>query len=90
MASQSLKVSVYGNELSLKADDPDRVIKAAAYVDGQMTLYHANAPDQATSTLAILTALNVAEETIGANESVRELRARVEGMASALEAATAG
>ena len=90
MASQSLKVSVYGNELSLKADDPDRVIKAAAYVDGQMTLYHAKAPDQSTSTLAILTALNVAEETIGANESVRELRARVEAMASALEAATAG
>ena len=87
MPSQSVKVKVYGNELSLRADNPERVQRAAAYVDGQMTLFHAKAPDQSTSTIAVLTALNVAEQYIVTDESVRECRVRAEALAAALEAA---
>lgn len=90
MPSQSVKVKVYGTDLSLRADNPERVQRAAAYVDGQMTLFHAKAPDQSTSTLAVLTALNVAEQYMVTDDAVRECRTRVEALAAALEAAAAG
>ena len=88
MASQSIKVKVYGNDLSLRADNPERVLRAAAYVDGQMTLFHAKAGDQSTSVLAILTALNVAESVIESDDAVREARSRLDALAAALEAVT--
>lgn len=89
MPTQPVKVKVYGQELSLRADNPERVQRAASYVDGQMTLFHAKAPDQSTSTMAILTALNVAEEYMATDDAVRGLRARAEAMAALLEAAAA-
>jgi cell division protein ZapA (FtsZ GTPase activity inhibitor) len=88
MASQSIKVKVYGNDLSLRADNPERVVRAAAYVDSQMTLFHAKAGDQSTSTLAILTALNVAESVIETDDAVRAARSRLDALAAALEAVT--
>jgi cell division protein ZapA (FtsZ GTPase activity inhibitor) len=90
MPTQSVKVKVYGTELSLRADNAERVLRAAAYVDGQMTLFHAKAPDQSTSTVAVLMALNVAEQIIVTEDSVRDCRKRVEALASALETAAAG
>ncbi len=87
MPTQPVKVKVYGTELSLRADNPERVQRAADYVDSQMTLFHAKAPDQPTGTLAILTALNVAEEHVGTEEAVRACRARAEAVAAQLEAA---
>jgi len=85
MAQQSVKVTVYGNEFSLRGDSAERTQRAASFVDAQMSLMHAKSPDQSTNTIAILAALNAAEQQIAAEETMREIATRMELLAEDLE-----
>jgi cell division protein ZapA (FtsZ GTPase activity inhibitor) len=90
MAQQSLKVRVYGNDLNLRTDNPERTVRIAGYVDQQMTLFHAKIPDQSMGTLAILTALNVAEQAIDGEDAVHAARRRIDTLVLAIAAQVGG
>jgi len=90
MPQQSVKVKIYGNDYSLRGDTAERTQRAADVVDSQMTLFHAKAPDQSTNTIAVLTALNIAEQHIAQDDEMRDLAIRMGQLAQELESRIAG
>jgi cell division protein ZapA len=75
---RSVTVQIAGLRYSLKSDDDDRTIKAlAAYVDAKIRdiQKHAKVPD--TQAVAVLTALQIAEELFTERREASELRKRI-------------
>jgi cell division protein ZapA len=64
MELKSLRVKIYGTEYPLKGEDEELMKMAASYVDGLMNDFSAKMPQQTPSTIAVLTALNIAEELL--------------------------
>lgn len=68
-------VTIYGEEYSLKADLPEEVVVALAHhVDSRMRILAAKSPQRVNpSRLAILAALNLAEELFRLQSDHQEL-----------------
>ncbi|HEY9188255.1 MAG TPA: cell division protein ZapA [Bacteroidota bacterium] len=64
MELKSIRVKIYGTEYPLKGEDEELMRQAAAYVDSLMQTFSEKMPQQTPSTLAVLTALNIAEELL--------------------------
>jgi cell division protein ZapA len=63
MAPGQLKVNIFGNEYSLIADNNEEYLKEVAeYVDKKMRNIDKNQSFKASTKLAILAALNIADE----------------------------
>ena len=62
MELKSLRVKIYDTEYSLKGEDEELMKEAANQVDSLMNEFSTKIPDQPLSTIAVLTALNIAEE----------------------------
>jgi cell division protein ZapA len=62
MELKSLRVKIYDTEYSLKGEDEELMQEAANYVDSLMNEFSSKIPKQTPSTIAVLTALNIAEE----------------------------
>ena len=74
---ESVKVDIFGKTYTLKGDaDPDYVQKVAAFVNERMDEVAANSAVASTAKVAILAAVNIADELF------REQRKRLETMAS--------
>ena len=74
---ESVKVDIFGKTYTLKGDaDPDYVQKVAAFVNERMDEIAANSAVASTAKVAILAAVNIADELF------REQRKRLETMAS--------
>ena len=72
---RSVSVQIAGNRYSLKTDEDDRVIKAiAAMVDGKMRDVQKHTRTVDTQALAVLAALQIAEELVTERDATRELR----------------
>jgi cell division protein ZapA len=72
---RSVSVQIAGARYSLKTDEDDRWVKSvAAYVDAKMreAQKHARTPD--TQAVAVLTALQIAEELFSERRETREMR----------------
>jgi cell division protein ZapA len=72
---RSVSVQIAGARYSLKTDEDDRWVKSvAAYVDAKMreAQKHARTPD--TQSVAVLTALQIAEELFTERKEAGELR----------------
>ena len=75
---RSVSVQIAGIRYSLKTDEDDRLVKSlAAYVDGKIreAQKHSRTPD--TQAVAVLTALQIAEELFRERREAHELRRRV-------------
>jgi cell division protein ZapA len=75
---RSVTVQIAGVRYSLKTDEDDRWVKMlAAYVDGKFrdAQKHARTPD--TQSVAVLTALQIAEELFKERREFGELRKRI-------------
>jgi cell division protein ZapA len=75
---RSVTVHIAGVRYSLKSDDDDRTVKSlAAYVEGKIRdiQKHAKVPD--TQAVAVLTALQIAEELFTERRESSELRKRI-------------
>lgn len=59
---KTVKVKIFNMEYTLKVEDENLAYKVAEYVDRLMNELHNKLPDQSVLTIAILTALNIAEE----------------------------
>ena len=82
MEQKSLRVKIYGTEYPLKGEDEELMKKAAAMVDGLMNDFSQKVPQQTPSTVAVLTALNIAsgalkyknQSQLAFNEVEKEIR----------------
>jgi cell division protein ZapA (FtsZ GTPase activity inhibitor) len=72
MEQKSIRVRIYGGEYNLRVDDEVLSRESADHIDKMMLDLHAKLPDQPTSTIAILSALNVAEASLQTERQNRE------------------
>jgi cell division protein ZapA len=64
MEPKSIRVRIYGTEYPLRGENEELTRQAASYVDSLMNQFHERNPEQSPSIIAVLTALNIAEELI--------------------------
>ena len=63
MAENKIKVTIYGNEYTITSDaDPEHILRIAKYVDQQMKRTSSIVSFSSNTKIAILTALNIADE----------------------------
>jgi cell division protein ZapA (FtsZ GTPase activity inhibitor) len=75
--AQTVKVSILGTEYPLRSNDEQLTRDLAADVDTQLKEFQQKLPSQSTATLAVLTALNFAEQEAHAVENERRENERV-------------
>ena len=75
--AQTVKVSILGSEYPLRSNDEQLTRDLASEVDTQLKEFQQKLPSQSTATLAILTALNFAEQEAHAIENERRENERV-------------
>ena len=89
--SQTVKVTILGTEYPLRSNDEDLTLRLAQDVDGYLRELQTKLPAQSTTTLAVLGALNFAEQEAHAKENERREIDRVahdlETLAASLEQA---
>jgi cell division protein ZapA (FtsZ GTPase activity inhibitor) len=68
---RSVRVTIAGREYVLRGEDEQKLVRSAREVDGRWQQLQAQMPEQSTTTMAILVALNIAEQ-------YHELRAQSE------------
>jgi len=73
-ATTSVSVEIYDQTYHLRASDPDYIEKLAAMVDGKMRAVSANGNTVDSLRVAVLAALNIADELLRLQESTRLLR----------------
>ena len=72
---RSVTVQIAGNRYTLKTDEDDRWVKSlAAFVDGKMREAQKSTRTVDTQSVAVLTALQIAEELFAERRETRELR----------------
>jgi cell division protein ZapA len=72
---RSVTVQIAGNRYPLKTDEDDRFIKAlASYVDTKMRDAQKSTRTVDTQTVAVLAALQIAEELFSERRDIKELR----------------
>ena len=72
---RSVTVQIAGNRYTLKTDEDDRWVKSlAAFVDAKMREAQKHTRTVDTQSVAVLTALQIAEELFAERRDTRELR----------------
>lgn len=61
MESKDIRIKIFNNHYTLKGDDIELVEKSAQYVDTLMNKVQNDIPNQSDITVAIVSALNIAE-----------------------------
>lgn len=75
---RSVTVQIAGQKYSLRTDDDDRLVRAiAGYVDGKFREIQKTTRNPDTQAVAILTALQAAEDLFRAREETAALKGRV-------------
>ena len=73
-ATTSVSVDIYDQTYHLRASDADYIQKLAAMVDGKMRAVSANGNTVDSLRVAVLAALNIADELLRLQEQTRDLR----------------
>ena len=73
-ATTSISVDIYDQTYNLRASDSDYIQKLAAMVDGKMRAVSANGNTVDSLRVAVLAALNIADELLRLQEHTRDLR----------------
>ncbi|HVS12404.1 MAG TPA: cell division protein ZapA [Thermoanaerobaculia bacterium] len=89
--TSTVEVEIYGTVYNVRGSDPERLQELAAMVDEKMRKVATHARTVDTAKIAILTALNLAEELVktrnGRVGGDDEIRQKVAGLAGELERA---
>jgi cell division protein ZapA (FtsZ GTPase activity inhibitor) len=87
--AQTIKVTILGTEYPLRSNDEALTRQLATDVDAELREMQAKLPSQSTTTLAVLGALNFAEQVSHAGENERRelerLTAEIETLSSTIE-----
>jgi cell division protein ZapA len=62
MSQREIRVRIFNSEYNLQGEDPAQVQKVADYVDAVMNRINNESPNQTEETIAIVSALNIAED----------------------------
>jgi len=85
LVKRSVTVQIAGQKYSLKTDDDDRLVRAiATYVDGKFREIQRVTRNPDTQAVAILTALQAAEDLFREREETAALKGRVRDKARSL------
>ena len=91
--ANTVKVTILGSDYPLRSNDEALTRELAQDVDTQLKEFQHKLPNQSTTTLAVLTALNFAEQDAHTKQSeVRELErisSEIDGLSDSLEKAIA-
>jgi cell division protein ZapA len=89
MEARSIKTKIFGTEYSLKAESgQENIIEAAAYVDQKMQEISARIPDLPDIRVAVLTAVNLADELLRLRQKVPDdIKERAEALTKLLNSA---
>lgn len=75
MENNRVKIRIYGQEYTIVGErSQDEIIKAAQYVDERMQFIGRNSNLGSTTSLAVLSAVNIADEIFAAKEELELLR----------------
>ena len=75
MENNKVKIRIYGQEYTIVGErSQDEIIKAAQYVDERMQFIGRNSNLGSTTSLAVLSAVNIADEIISIKEELEQLR----------------
>ena len=75
MENNRVKIRIYGQEYTIVGErSRDEIIKAAQYVDERMQFIGRNSNLGSTTSLAVLSAVNIADEIFAAREELEMLR----------------
>ncbi|MBS1517354.1 MAG: cell division protein ZapA [Bacteroidetes bacterium] len=62
MSQKEIRVKIFNNEYNLQGDSAEKVERISDYVDGIMRRLNSESPNQPEETIAVVSALNIAEE----------------------------
>lgn len=62
MSKKETRVRIFNSEYNLQGENPEKVERLSDYVDGIMNRINSESPNQSEETIAVVTALNIAEE----------------------------
>ena len=75
MENNKVKIRIYGQEYTIVGErSQDEIIKAAQYVDERMQFIGRNSNLGSTTSLAVLSAVNIADEIFSIKEELERLR----------------
>ena len=75
MENNRVKIRIYGQEYTIVGErSQDEIIRAAQYVDERMQFIGRNSNLGSTTSLAVLSAVNIADEIFSAEEELERLR----------------
>ncbi|MGC8595437.1 MAG: cell division protein ZapA [Candidatus Kryptoniota bacterium] len=70
MDKKSIRVTILGKEYPLRVDDEEKALKVVSYVDSLLNELLEKNPGAPTSTIAVIAALNIAEQLFDLKEKV--------------------
>ncbi len=91
--SRLVRVTIAGREYVLRGEDEAKLLRSAHEVNGQWQQLQAQMPEQSTTTMAILVALNLAEQyhelRAQSEADLRHVRETIERMVEYVDACLA-
>jgi cell division protein ZapA len=83
---KSIRVKIFGSEYPLRGDSEEFTRQVASHVDTMINTIHKKIPEQPTLTVAVLSALNIAEDLLKEREKAGGTRIQVENELNKLSA----
>ncbi|HMS64294.1 MAG TPA: cell division protein ZapA [Ignavibacteria bacterium] len=62
MNQKEIRVKIFNSEYNLQGENAEKVERVSDYVDGIMNRINSESPNQSEETIAVVSALNIAEE----------------------------
>ena len=62
MSQKDIRVKIFNSEYNLQGENQEKVERISDYLDGIMNRINSESPNQSEETIAVVSALNIAEE----------------------------
>lgn len=73
MHQKEIRVKIFNSEYNLQGENAEKVERVSDYVDGIMNRINSESPNQSEETIAVVSALNIAEEYFREKDNRSEL-----------------
>ena len=80
MNQKDIRVKIFNSEYNLQGDNAEKVERISDYLDGIMNRINSESPNQSEETIAVVSALNIAEEYFKEKDSKIELEKDYSGL----------
>jgi len=80
MNQKDIRVKIFNSEYNLQGDNAEKVERISDYLDGIMNRINSESPNQSEETIAVVSALNIAEEYFKEKDSKIDLEKDYSGL----------